>query len=73
VAFVLASAFLYGQSLRATSELNKATATAEENRAFCTSLGIAEATEAYVRCTDGLANVRRLHQERLNAEAMDGF
>jgi hypothetical protein len=31
VAFVFTSAFLYGQSLRATSERNKATATAEES------------------------------------------
>ena len=67
---VLAISFLYGQKVRAAVTLNTATAVEDENRAFCTSLGIAPATEAYTRCADGLANVRRLQQERFNAEAM---
>jgi hypothetical protein len=70
---VLGAAFLYGRNLRATAERNTATAIEEENRAFCTGLGIAQETEAYVRCADGLANVRRTHEGRLNAEAMGIF
>jgi hypothetical protein len=67
---VLAISFLYGQKVRAAVTLNTATAVEDENHAFCTSLGVAPATEAYARCADGLANVRRLQQERFNAEAM---
>jgi hypothetical protein len=66
---VLGASFLYGQKVRATVERNTATVVEDENRAFCTSLGIAPATEAYTRCADGLANVRRLQQERFSAEA----
>jgi hypothetical protein len=66
---VLGASFLYGQKVRAAVERDTATVVEDENRAFCTSLGIAPATEAYTRCADGLANVRRLQQERFNAEA----
>jgi hypothetical protein len=66
---VLGMSFLYGQRVRAAVEHNTATVVEDENRTFCTSLGVAPATEAYTRCADGLANVRRLQQERFNAEA----
>jgi hypothetical protein len=67
---VLAISFLYGQKVRAAVTLNTATVVEDENRAFCTSMGVAPATEAYSRCADGLANVRRLQQERSNAAAV---
>jgi hypothetical protein len=66
----LGASFLYGQKVRAAVERNTATVIEDENRTFCTSLGVAPATEAYTRCADGLANVRRLHQERFNLEAV---
>ena len=67
---VLGASLLYGQKVRAAVERNIATVVEDENHAFCTSLGITPATEAYTHCADGLANVRRLQQERFNAEAM---
>jgi hypothetical protein len=64
----LGASFLCGQKARATAERNTSTVVEDENRAFCTSLGMTPATEPYTRCADGLANVRRLQQERFNAE-----
>jgi hypothetical protein len=65
---VMAAALIYGQSARAVADRNKAAASEEENRTFCAGLGLAPASEVYTRCTNGLIEFGRRHEERLSAD-----
>ena len=69
VAIILGGAFFYGRGACAASDGALAAAIEEESRAFCVSLGVAPAIEAYAHCAEGLANVRRRVEERLAAKA----
>jgi hypothetical protein len=65
---LLSAAVIHGQGARASAERSSAIAIEEENRTFCASLGLIQTTEVYQRCADGLTDIRRRHEERLNLE-----
>lgn len=66
--YMLVAALIYGPQARAAAERHTAIVMEQEDRAFCTGLGHNPTSEIYARCTAGLADVRRWHEERLTAD-----
>ena len=66
--YMLITSLIYGPAARATAEREQAMAIEKESRVFCTGLGLLAGSELYARCTDGLAEIRRRHQERLTSD-----
>ena len=69
---IFAMSYVYGSAARAEIERANAAAIDAENRVFCTGLGLAPASDPYQKCTLGLDDIRRRHQERLYAD-MEGL
>ena len=67
---VFAGTYSYGRVAQAALEYADAVAVEGENHAFCARLGLASQSDAYGQCMLGLGEVRRHHEERLNARAM---
>ena len=68
--FLFAGTYSYGRLAQAAAERADASEIEEENRAFCVKLGLPPQSDAYGQCTLGLGEVRRHHEERLNAKAV---
>lgn len=66
--YMLITGLIYGPAARATAEREEAKAIERESRVFCTGLELVAGSELYARCTDGLAEIRRRHQERLTSD-----
>jgi hypothetical protein len=66
---LFAGTYSYGRLAQAAAARADASEIEEENRAFCVKLGLASQSDAYGQCTLGLDEVRRHHEERLNAKA----
>jgi hypothetical protein len=63
---IVAAQFLIeGPRTRAIVASRIAGEIAEENRDFCTSLGIRPGTRAFGTCTAELADIRRQHEQRI--------
>jgi hypothetical protein len=61
-------AFNHGRQARAEAEQAQAVASEQENHTFCINLGLA--AEGYLRCVTGLGDIRRLQQQRWEADAI---
>jgi hypothetical protein len=68
LAYIVVVWIFYGADMRAAAEGQKRTIIAAENLTFCNKLGLNEGTDAFSICAEGLAEIRRLHAERANAE-----
>jgi hypothetical protein len=66
---LFAGTYSYGRLAQAAAERADASEIEEENRAFCVKLGLPSQSDAYGRCTLGLGEVRRHHEERLLVRA----
>ena len=66
---VFAATYGLGRAAQAAAARADAIEIEEENQAFCARLGLPSQSDAYGTCTRGLGDVRRLHEERLNAKA----
>lgn len=66
--YMLITGLIYGPAARAAAEREQAMAIEKESRVFCTGLGLVAGSELYASCTDGLAEIRRRHQERLTSD-----
>jgi len=66
--YMLITSLIYGPAARAAAEREEAMAIEKESRIFCSGLGLVAGSELYARCTDGLAEIRRRHQERLTSD-----
>ena len=69
LACVFAGTYSYGRVAQVALERADASEIDEENRVFCVRLGLPSQSDAYGKCTLGLSEVRRHHEERLNARA----
>jgi hypothetical protein len=69
--FVLAAlatmiaAFSYGRSAQANAERGNSATVDEENRYFCTGLGLIPATALYQKCCNGASIIRNRQEERI--------
>ena len=66
---LLGATYTYGLQARAAAERAEAALAAQETHAFCTNLGLADASALYARCTDGVTTIRHRQRERHDAEA----
>jgi hypothetical protein len=66
---VFAATYSFGRVAQAALAYADAVAVEEENQTFCARLGLSSQSDAYGTCTRGLSEVRRHHEERLNAKA----
>jgi hypothetical protein len=66
---LLGATYTYGLHARAAAERAEIALVAQENQAFCSSLGISDTSALFTRCTDGLSAMRQRQRERFNAEA----
>jgi hypothetical protein len=57
-----------GPRLSAAHERQRAAETGQEDRTFCTKLGLAPGTAQFSSCGDGLADYRRQAEERFAKE-----
>ena len=66
-----AASDIYGSAARAEIERANAAAIDLESRTFC-GIGLIPTSDTYKKCTLGLDDIRRHHQERLYAD-MEGL
>jgi hypothetical protein len=67
VVLLLAWAAVTGRNARAAADAIERAEIAQENKTLCTELGFEEADTRYVRCQNGLAQIRRKQTNRWNA------
>ena len=68
LAYIVVVWIFYGADMRAAAERQKTAIVAAENLTFCNKLGLNAGTGAFSICAEGLAEIRRLHEERASAE-----
>jgi hypothetical protein len=68
LAYIVVVWIFYGADMRAAAERQKTAIVAAENLTFCNKLGLNAGTGAFSICAEGLAEIRRLHEERVNAQ-----
>jgi hypothetical protein len=66
---LFAGTYSYGRLAQAAAARADAVEIDEENHAFCATLGLTSQSDGYGQCTFGLGEIRRHHEERLNARA----
>jgi hypothetical protein len=66
---LLGVVYAFGLAARAASERTEAALIEQENRAFCTGLGLTDKSEQYTRCTSGLTAIRQRQRGRFDAES----
>jgi hypothetical protein len=69
VAWIVASVLVNGPQARAMAEQQDAREIAQENRSFCAKVGLAPNTQPLDTCLNEVAQIRRLHEERLYRDA----
>lgn len=68
-ALAIAAAAVNVRQAQAMLERQKAAEIDRENLSFCERLGVSPGSPAFPTCIDGLAQIRRQHEERLNTDS----
>jgi hypothetical protein len=55
---------VYGPQIRAATDAEEARLVEEENRAFCSKIGIRPEASRYAECAAGLTEIRERHLQR---------
>jgi hypothetical protein len=66
---LLAGSYSYGRTALTAAAQAEAIVIEDESRVFCNQIGLLPQSDAYTKCTLGLAEVRRHDEERFNAKA----
>ena len=64
----LATAYAIGITMRHQSQEQSARIIEQENARFCARLGVVPDSTAYSTCVEGLGDLRRSHEQRIQAE-----
>jgi hypothetical protein len=62
--------FINGPQLRAAANAREAYVADEENRAFCSTLGVGPGTALYAQCARELAHIRARYLQRYLSESI---
>ena len=68
VAGTLAAAYATGIAMRRQSQEQSTRIIEQENARFCTKIGVAPESAAFSTCVEGLGDLRRSHEQRIQAE-----
>src|SRR5262245_24058952 len=72
IAFLVGFLIINGPAMRAAAERHEADQIDLENKVYCQKLGMDYGTDRFAACAGHLAEVRRLHGDRLS-ESIRGF
>lgn len=73
IAIVVGLLIVNGPAMRAAADRHDAEQIDRENRVYCERFGMAHGTERFAACAGDLAEIRRLHTERINESARGLF
>ena len=67
ICVMLAATYIVGTMAQAQSRDETEQTVARENASFCTEFGLSIGTSSYIRCVDGISELRRLHEKRVRS------
>ena len=70
VSILCVVAYIHGSDDQVKAALAEAVVVENENSSLCRALGLVLQTEGYMRCINGLAEIRRRHDDRRNEGAL---